>query len=75
MSIALRLTGAAPRGGRSQLQLHRPAEGVANSTRWLINGFPATVLIWSAEEWARMIDRPEHAQQSPSGLWCLLKFD
>ena len=75
MSIALRLTGTAQRGGRSKLQLHRPAGAVASSTRWLINGFPATVLIWSAEEWAGLADRPEDAQQSASGLWCLLKFD
>ena len=60
---------------RSRLKLHMPAENVADSTRWMINGFPATVVLWSADEWSRLVDRPSQAQQSPSGTWCLLRID
>jgi len=73
MSIALRTADVTSK--RSQLKLHLPAEEVASTTCWLINGFPATILIWSADEWARLIDRPEGAQQFPNGIWCVLRVD
>ena len=60
---------------RSSLRLHLPENELTCSARWLINGFPATVLIWTAEEWARLIDRPEDAQQSPNGVWCALRME
>ena len=73
MSIALQVGGVATK--RSRIRIHLPAEEVASSTRWLINGFPATILFWTADEWSRLTDRPEHAQQSPNGIWCVLKID
>ncbi len=73
MSTALRTANVTMKGGR--LKLHLPAQNVPNATCWLINGFPATILIWSAEEWARLIDRPEHAQQFSNGVWCILRID
>ena len=60
---------------RSTLKLHLPAAEIANSARWLINGFPATILVWTADEWAMLIDRPLDAQQVPNGTWCALRID
>ena len=56
-------------------RLHRQTEEAVSSVRWLINGFPATILVWTAEEWARLTDRPEDAQPSPNGTWCALRID
>ena len=60
---------------RSTLKLHLPTEEIANSARWLINGFPATILVWTAEEWSRLTERPQDAQQIPNGMWCALRID
>lgn len=60
---------------RSLLKIHRPAEQFANSARWLINGFPATVLIWTAEEWSRLAVHPIDAQPFPNGSWGALRMD
>ena len=60
---------------RSRLRLHVPTAEIASSARWLINGFPATILIWTAEEWARLTDRPQDAQHIPNGIWCALRID
>lgn len=60
---------------RSRLQLHRPAVDLPCSARWLVNGYPATILIWTAEEWDRMTDRPEDAQPFANGTWCVLRMD
>lgn len=58
-----------------RLKIHRPDEDSSNSARWLINGYPATILIWTAEEWARLTVRPQDAQQVPNGTWCVLRMD
>jgi hypothetical protein len=60
---------------RSTLRLHRPPADMARSPRWRINGFPATILIWTAEEWARLTDRPIDAQEYPNGVWCALRIE
>ena len=60
---------------RSTLRLHLPTEEVANSARWFINGFPATILVWTADEWARLRERPLDAQQVSNGSWCALRID
>ncbi len=60
---------------RGRLRIHSPAAMIANSARWLVNGFPATVMIWTAEEWARLTDRPQDAQQTPNGIWCALRMN
>ncbi|WP_435017567.1 hypothetical protein TA3x_005182 [Tundrisphaera sp. TA3] len=73
MNIALRDDSIAMK--RSLLKIHRPAEQIANSARWLINGFPATVLIWTAEEWAMLSVRPNDAQPFPNGSWGALRMD
>ena len=60
---------------RSTLNLHLPGEEIVNSARWLINGFPATILVWTAEEWARLTEYPLDAQPIPNGTWCALRID
>ena len=60
---------------RSTLRLHMPPADRTVSAHWLINGFPATILIWTAEEWARLSDRPEDAQPFPNGIWCALRIE
>ena len=60
---------------RTKLKIHLPTEEIACSARWLINGFPATILVWTAEEWARLAVRPNDAQQVPNGTWCALRMD
>jgi hypothetical protein len=44
-------------------------------TQWKINGFPASVLVWSAEEWSRLANRPEDAQRSKDGSYHSLRMD
>ncbi len=73
MSNTVRATEFATK--RSRLRLHLNDSDLACSARWLINGFPATVLVWTAEEWARLTDRPKDAQQSPNGVWCVLRME
>ncbi len=60
---------------RSRLRLHKPPSDIAGSTHWLINGFPATIMIWTAEEWSRLTERPHDAQESPNGIWCALRME
>jgi hypothetical protein len=43
--------------------------------RWRINGYPASLLIWSLEEWERLPERPADAQLHPMGVWCALRLD
>jgi hypothetical protein len=57
------------------LSLHEPQESPVNSARWRINGFPAKIIIWTAEEWERLAERPTDAQRLPSGTWCALRMD
>ncbi len=73
MSNAARASEVAMK--RNNLRLHVPSADLASSARWLINGFPATILIWSAEEWARLTEHPNDAQQYPNGIWCALRME
>jgi hypothetical protein len=43
--------------------------------QWRINGFPARLLIWTTEEWERLVERPSDAVYHPSGVWCALRVD
>ena len=51
------------------------SEPSTNGSRWLINGFPATVQIWTEEQWAALSDRPSNAQYHPFGVWCALRLE
>ena len=73
MTEATRAMSIPPRG--IDLKLHIPAEELTNSARWLINGFPATILVWTADEWSKLIDRPRDAQPVANGTWCALRID
>jgi hypothetical protein len=42
---------------------------------WRINGYRAKLLIWTAEEWAQLKQRPADAQYHPKGVWCSLQLD
>ncbi len=46
-----------------------------NASYWRINGFPATILVWTQDEWERMEVRPSDAQYHPCGIWCALRVD
>lgn len=48
--------------------------GLQAMTGWRINGHPARLLIWSAEEWERLDVRPIDAQYHPFGVWCALRL-
>jgi hypothetical protein len=43
--------------------------------RWRINGYPASLMIWSAAEWEGLQVRPADAQFHPLGVWCALRLD
>ncbi len=60
---------------RTTLRLHQPPVDLSSSARWLINGYPATLLIWTADEWDRLTDRPKDAQKCPNGIWCALRME
>ena len=60
---------------RRNLKIHEPRQEPPVSVYWLINGFPARIIVWTAEEWAMLIDRPQDAQPLPNGIWCALRID
>jgi hypothetical protein len=55
--------------------LFRPDEPERNVAHWRINGFAATILVWTAEEWGRLTVRPADAQYFPCGVWCALRLN
>ena len=58
------------------LRIYRTAElDETAGSHWRINGHPATIYIWTAEEWERLESRPVDAQRHPSGAWCVLRMD
>jgi hypothetical protein len=56
-------------------QTNLPKSRAANSARWWINGYPATITIWTDEEWECLSERPIDAQRLPCGVWCTLRMD
>lgn len=63
-------------GSQSRIRLHEPADEVGDrGLGWLINGYPAAVLVWTAEQWARLVDRPDDARWHPSGVWVALRME
>lgn len=60
----------------SHLALHQPPVEGRNSAQWRINGYGATITVWTAEEWERLAERPTDAQHYPDcGIWCALRVD
>ena len=74
-----RLTGGP--GWRAPIRLFEapspptPRTPHSAGARWTINGFPATLLIWTEEQFAALADRPIDAQRHPNGVWCALRLD
>lgn len=69
-------TKSAPRHPHFGLfEPHPPATSASPGSRWLINGFPAIVVIWTPEQWASLKDRPSDAQLHPTGVWCALRME
>ena len=60
---------------KSLIRLHPGlADPAPPGSRWLVNGFPAEVLLWTAGEWARLRSRPQDAQRYPNGCWVALRI-
>ncbi|MFO0907804.1 MAG: hypothetical protein U0794_05495 [Isosphaeraceae bacterium] len=60
---------------RASLGLYSPTSLDANIAHWRINGYRATIIIWTSEEWDRLTERPEDAQYYPCGVWCALRLE
>lgn len=67
------MSSSNPPAPRFSLLHYEPAS--EHTAAWRINGFPARVLIWTAEEWSRLPHPPEDAQYVGEGLWCALRMD
>ncbi len=63
------MTQPAP-GMAPELRVHRPDESGCEVGLWRINGYPARILIWTADQWEQLEERPEDAQYYPCGIWC-----
>lgn len=50
-------------------------ESLGETARWRINGYAATIFIWTREAWERLEHRPIDAQPYPCGVWCALRLD
>lgn len=60
---------------RNGLSLYSPPEVETNIARWRINGYPASIIIWTKDEWEKLTDRPSDAQLYPCGVWCALRLE
>jgi hypothetical protein len=57
------------------IRLHDPKLSTPKLARWRINGHRTCLLIWSADEWDRLTERPPDAQYHPFGFWCALRVE
>lgn len=60
---------------RNRLGLYTPPPSDTHAARWLINGYCARIVIWTAEEWEQLVERPTDAQHYSCGVWCALRLD
>ena len=60
---------------RTELGLYNPLDSTANTANWKINGYRATILVWTTEEWERLPEQPTDAQYFPCGIWCALRME
>ncbi len=70
MSQILQETATAPRPA-----LYHPPAANSQVGRWRINGYGASVIIWTVAEWEALSERPTDAQYYPCGIWCALRLD
>lgn len=54
---------------------YQPGEDERNVAHWRINGYPATIVIWTTAEWNDLRERPLDAQYYPCGVWCALRMN
>lgn len=64
-----------PATTRPPLTLFSAPTQERNVARWRINGYRATIVIWTAEEWERLAERPDDAQYYDCGVWCALRLE
>ena len=60
---------------RIAIGIYNPPTSESSVAHWRINGYRASILIWTNEEWDRMTDRPGDAQFYPCGVWCALRLE
>ncbi len=60
---------------RTHLDLYVPPPPDGGVAYWRINGHRAVVVVWTAEEWEGLVERPADAQQYPCGVWCALRLE
>lgn len=58
-----------------ELRLYEPEAPLGSSAQWLINGFPATLFLWTEDEWRRLTERPTDARYFKCGIWGALRMD
>ena len=73
MSVPQRLR--VPVRARCHLRLWQETAPEAPTVTWRINGYRANLLVWTADEWARLEVRPSDARYHPSGFWCALGIE
>ena len=65
----------ADRPAVAALQVYQPPQAELQRARWRINGFLASIIVWTADEWSRLEHRPNDAQYLPCGVWCALRIE
>jgi hypothetical protein len=60
---------------KAVLRLWREPGPDRSAVFWRINGYRASLLVWTQDEWARLDARPLDAQYHPSGVWCALRIE
>jgi hypothetical protein len=73
MQMASRARSLSP--SRATLRLYVENGPESQAAFWRINGYRAKLVIWTADEWERLKDRPADAQYHPKGVWCSLRVD
>ena len=62
-------------GSTSGPTLYVPPAVSCHTARWRINGYGATIVIWTVEEWELLAEQPTDAQFYPCGVWCALRME
>jgi hypothetical protein len=60
---------------RAGVRLYVPRGPDARAAFWRINGYRASLSIWTCDEWDKLEDRPADAQYHPKGVWCALRLE
>lgn len=72
----LRLVESSERSGLRVFPGDDPGARIgSNKARWTVNGFPATVEVWSPRAWLRLVNKPADAQVLGDGSRVQFRFD